>query len=235
VRDDVFRERLQQARDDELLLDREVAAVAVRDGFERTTDRRQLLFGLVPVEGRERVGDPPPTATCTAGTARTTRRRGTVSTRARPRARAPRRRTRRSRPEPTPAPTARNESKSAGVCSWAAVSTGFATPDITTFTGRPLAVPPHSSMSVATGVPSGRSYTPGFATSPDSVKPVVPGDRSVPVERNASAPSAMIHAACASDSTLFTSAGFDQCGCVWPGSSCDSQPSWGAVANGPCS
>src|SRR3954469_21196050 len=57
-----------------------------------------------------------------------------------------------------------------------------------------------------------------------------PGDASVPIERNQSAPRAMIHGMFDRVSTLFTSVGF---GAGWPGAG--SQPVTTSDANRPCS
>ena len=48
--------------------------------------------------------------------------------------------------------------------------------------------PPTESITSPSGVPSSISLTPGLTTSPTTVHTCVPGDSSVPIERNQSAP-----------------------------------------------
>jgi len=90
-----------------------------------------------------------------------------------------------------------------GVSNADAGNTGLDTPDNAALNDRPGCGPPHKASSVLNGVPISTSWTPGRATSPTTVAITVPGDASVPIDRNQCAPLAMMWAAVASVSALF--------------------------------
>ena len=71
----------------------------------------------------------------------------------------------------------------------------------------PSRIPPASSSSSRSVMPSGASYCPGRVTCPYSEYRVKPGDFSEPIDRNHSGPCCRIDGTLAMDSTLFTTVG----------------------------
>ena len=116
-----------------------------------------------------------------------------------------------------------------------AVRTGFDTPENAAFNDLPGSAPPHSATSSANGVPISTSWTPGRRTSPITLAINVPGDPAVPIERNQSAPLAMMCAAAAKVSALLTTVGFDSDAIPLTGREPDSQPIGDSEANSPSS
>src|ERR1700741_5099471 len=94
-----------------------------------------------------------------------------------------------------------------GVSSLSAVSTALETPTRTALIDVSGSAPPTTSMRSRSDVLMGTSATPGCCTAPVTVQTIVPGDFSVPTDRNQAAPRAMIAGTLAIVSTLFTSTG----------------------------
>ena len=81
-------------------------------------------------------------------------------------------------------------------------------PGNTALTVRPSGAPPPMPwINSRSENPIGSSYTPGYRTSPLSVSNIVPGESSVPIDRNHSAPSRRMYETFASVSGLFTTVG----------------------------
>src|SRR5712691_12883654 len=112
-------------------------------------------------------------------------------------------------PDPNPEPTAFMESKSSGVSSCSGTSTVFEAPGRMAFTDRPSGGPPPMVWTRSRREkPRGSSYRPGRPTSPESVNTMVPGDLSVPNDRNQSAPFRRMCGTLDNVSTLLTTVGF---------------------------
>src|SRR5215204_6830610 len=110
--------------------------------------------------------------------------------------------------DPRPLPTWRIESKSSGTSNSVGARTVFEEPGKNALKVLPSGGPPaRSSTRYLRGVPSGSSNTPSCRTSPQTVKSIVPGEVSVPLDRSQSDPSARMWGMLASVSTLFTRVG----------------------------
>ena len=80
-------------------------------------------------------------------------------------------------------------------------------PGVQNFSSWPSRMPPASSISWRSVMPSGASNWPGLVTWPESEKMPKPLDFSVPIEENHSAPRSMMLGTEAIDSTLLITVG----------------------------
>ena len=109
---------------------------------------------------------------------------------------------------PSSEPAAITPSKSSGVSRCSPVSIGVdEPPGVHALRVWPSRTPPAISSSSPKVVPSGTSNWPGLFTWPETLKIFGPGDFSVPIERNQSAPPLTMNGTLAMVSTLLTTVG----------------------------